>query len=138
MLLSYLGKLCEKVLAAILHYEGQKWGALQVQFGSTKQQSTVDAGMMRVHCTRKRWARGLDTSVLAFDVACHSVLPVHRPPHATGNPAQTGLQPQAQSTILTDDLQSTSETVSRPRYSGQLRWGWYRDHPYCGRYQSCM
>ena len=70
VLLSCLGKLCEKVLAARLHYEGQKWGAFHpAQFGGTKQHSTVDAGMLLVHRIRQGWARGLDTSVLAFDVA---------------------------------------------------------------------
>ncbi|OJT07610.1 hypothetical protein TRAPUB_1516, partial [Trametes pubescens] len=70
VLLSCLGKLCEKVLAARLHFEGQKWGAFHpAQFGGTKQHSTVDAGMMLVHRIRQGWARGLDTSVLAFDVA---------------------------------------------------------------------
>lgn len=49
---------------------GRKWGAFHpCEFGCGKQDSTTDAGMMGVHRVPQGWARGLDTSVLAFDVA---------------------------------------------------------------------
>lgn len=58
VLLSCLGKLCEKVLAARLQHEGEKWGAFDpAQFGGTKQHSTVDAGMLLVHHIRQGWTR---------------------------------------------------------------------------------
>ena len=69
-LLSCVGKLFEKVLAARLHFDGQKYGLFHpAQFGGTEQHSTVDAGVSLVHRVRQGWLRGLDTSILAFDVA---------------------------------------------------------------------
>ena len=69
-LLSCLGKLFEKVLAARLHFDGQKFGLFHpAQFGGTEQHSTVDAGISLVHRVRQGWLRGLDTSILAFDIA---------------------------------------------------------------------
>ena len=71
VLLTCLGKLCENILSAPKHYKRQNRGGdfHPCQFGDTKHHSTTDARMMLVHRIRQGCAWGLDTSVLASNVA---------------------------------------------------------------------
>ena len=70
VLLSCVGKLCERMLAERLHFD---CNALQLlhpnQMGGCKQRSTVDAAVALTHHIRAGWKNRLVTGCLAFDVA---------------------------------------------------------------------
>jgi hypothetical protein len=70
VLLNTLGKLIEKMLACRLQFDGVAHGAFEPnQFGGIAQHSTEDAGVYLTHLVRVGWAKGLQTSVVAFDIA---------------------------------------------------------------------
>src|SRR6202790_5117279 len=70
VLLNTLGKLVEKMLARRLQFDGVAHGAFQPnQFGGVAQRSMEDAGVYLTHLIRAGWAKGLQTSVVAFDIA---------------------------------------------------------------------
>jgi hypothetical protein len=70
VLLNTLGKLLEKMLAWRLQFDGVAHGAFEPnQFGGIAQCSTEDAGVYLTHLVRAGWARGLQTSVVTFDIA---------------------------------------------------------------------
>jgi retron-type reverse transcriptase len=70
VLLNTLGKLIEKMLSYRLQFDGVAHGAFEPnQFGGIAQHSTEDAGVYLTHLVRAGWARGLQTSVVAFDIA---------------------------------------------------------------------
>ena len=70
VLLSCVGKLCERMLAERLHFD---CNALQLlhpnQMGGCKQRSTIDAAVALTHHIRAGWKNRLVTGCLAFDVA---------------------------------------------------------------------
>jgi hypothetical protein len=69
-LLNTLGKLIEKMIACRFHFYGQAHQLFHPnQFGGTQQHSTTDAAIYLTHTVRVGWAKGLKTSVLAFDLA---------------------------------------------------------------------
>ena len=70
VLLNTMGKLFEKMIANQLQFEAAKEGILHpCQFGGVRQNSTEDAGIYLTHLVRAGWAKGLKTSVVAFDLA---------------------------------------------------------------------
>ena len=70
VLLNTLGKLVEKMLARRLQFDGVAHGAFEPnQFGGIAQHSTEDAGVYLTHLVRAGWAKGLQTSVVVFDIA---------------------------------------------------------------------
>jgi len=70
VLLKTMEKLVEKMIANRLQYEGAVEGILHsCQFGGVCQNSTEDAGVYLMHLVRAGWAKGLKTSVVAFDLA---------------------------------------------------------------------
>jgi hypothetical protein len=70
VLLNTLGKLVEKMLARRLQFDGVAHNAFEPnQFGGVAQRSTEDAGIYLTHLVRAGWAKGLQTSVVAFDIA---------------------------------------------------------------------
>ena len=70
MLLNTLGKLIEKTIANRLQWEGAHYNLLHpCQFRGLKQKSTKDAGVYLTHLVHAGWAKGLKTSVVAFDLA---------------------------------------------------------------------
>jgi hypothetical protein len=70
VLLNTLGKLVEKMLACRLQFDGVAHNAFEPnQFGGIAQHSTKDAGIYLTHLVRAGWARGLQTSVVVFDIA---------------------------------------------------------------------
>nr|BAB32470.1 Pol-like protein Pol-2 [Tricholoma matsutake] len=69
VLLNTLGKLVEKMLSRRLQFDGVAHEAFeQNQFGGVAQRSTEDAGIYLTHLVRAGWAKGLKTSVVAFDI----------------------------------------------------------------------
>ena len=65
-----LGKLIEKMIARQLQFDAVKYGILHPnQLGGVAQRSTEDAGVFLMHLVRAGWAKGLKTSVVAFDIA---------------------------------------------------------------------
>ena len=65
-----MGKLVEKMLARRLQFDGIAHGVFHSnQFGGIMQRSTEDAGLYLTHIVRAGWAKGLRTSVVAFDIA---------------------------------------------------------------------
>jgi hypothetical protein len=67
VLLNTLGKLIEKMLSCRLQFDGVAHGAFEPnQFGGIAQHSTEDAGVYLTHLVRAGWAKGLQTSVVAF------------------------------------------------------------------------
>ena len=69
-LLNTLGKLIEKMVARRLQFDAVKYGILHPnQLGGVAQQSTEDAGVFLTHLVQAGWAKGLKTSIIAFDIA---------------------------------------------------------------------
>ena len=70
VLLNTMGKLFEKMIANHLQFEAAKEGILHpCQFGGVRQNSTEDTGIYLTHLVCAGWAKGLKTSVVAFDLA---------------------------------------------------------------------
>ena len=70
VLLNTLGKLIEKMIARQLQFDAVKYGILHPnQLGGVAQRSTEDAGVFLTHLVRAGWAKGLKTSIIAFDIA---------------------------------------------------------------------
>jgi hypothetical protein len=70
VLLNTMGKLIEKMIANRLQFDAAKNGILHpCQFGGVRQNSTEDAGVYLTHLVRAGWAKGMKTSVVAFDLA---------------------------------------------------------------------
>jgi hypothetical protein len=70
VLLNTLGKLVEKMLARRLQFDGVAHNAFEPnQFGGVAQRSTKDAGIYLTHLVQAGWAKGLQTSVVAFNIA---------------------------------------------------------------------
>ena len=70
VLLNTMGKLLEKMIANCLQFEAAKEGILHpCQFGGVCQNSTENAGIYLTHLVCTGWAKGLKTSVVAFDLA---------------------------------------------------------------------
>lgn len=70
VLLNTLGKLIQKMLACQLQFDGVAHDVFHPnQFGGIAQRSTEDAGVYLTHLMRAGWAKGLVTSVVAFDIA---------------------------------------------------------------------
>jgi hypothetical protein len=69
MLLNTMGKLIEKCVSNRIQFDCIKHGVFQSnQFGGIMQRSTEDAGLYLTHLVKARWARGLKTSMIAFDI----------------------------------------------------------------------
>jgi hypothetical protein len=70
VLLNTLGKLFEKMLAHRLQFDGVAHGTFKPnQFGGVAQRSTEDAGVYLTHIVHSGWVEGLETSIVAFDIA---------------------------------------------------------------------
>jgi retron-type reverse transcriptase len=70
VLLNTMGKLIEKCVSNRIQFDCVKHGVFQSnQFGGIMQRSTKDAGLYLTHLVKAGWARGLKTSVIAFDIA---------------------------------------------------------------------
>jgi len=70
VLLNTLGKLIEKMIARQLQFDAVKHSIFHPnQLGGISQRSTEDAGLFLTHLVRSDWAKGLKTSVVAFDIA---------------------------------------------------------------------
>jgi hypothetical protein len=70
VLLNTLGKLVKKMLARRLQFDGVAHDIFHPnQFGGIAQRSTEDAGVYLTHLIRAGWAKGLTTSIVAFDIA---------------------------------------------------------------------
>jgi len=70
VLLNTLGKLVEKMVSNRLQFDSIKYDVFHPnQVRGVRQRSTKDAGMILTHLVRARWAKGLKTSVVAFDIA---------------------------------------------------------------------
>ena len=69
VLLNTLGKLIEKMIARRLQFDTVQYGILHPnQRGGVAQSSTEDAGVCLTHLVRAGWAKGLKTSIIAFDI----------------------------------------------------------------------
>jgi hypothetical protein len=70
VLLNTLGKLVEKMISNRFQFDMIKHDLVDPnQMGGVRQRSTEDAGLFLTHLVRTGWASGLQTSVLAFDIA---------------------------------------------------------------------
>ncbi|KDR64959.1 hypothetical protein GALMADRAFT_82479, partial [Galerina marginata CBS 339.88] len=70
VLLNTLGKLIEKMISNRIQFDSVKHDVFHPnQVGGVRQRSTEDAGLYLTHIVRAGWAKGLKTSVLAFDLA---------------------------------------------------------------------
>ena len=70
VLLNTLGKLIEKMIARQFQFDAVKYSILHPnQLGGVVQWSTEDAGVFLIHLVRAGWAKGLKTSIVAFDIA---------------------------------------------------------------------
>jgi len=70
VLLNTLGKLVEKVIAERLQFIVTSNDFIHLsQLGSLKFKSTADAGIALTHVVRSGWAKGRNTSTLAFDIS---------------------------------------------------------------------
>ena len=79
ILLNTMGKLSEKMMANHLQFEAAKEGILHLcQFGGVRQNSTEDVGIYLTHLVCTGWAKGLKTSVVAFDLTQYFPLLQHR------------------------------------------------------------
>jgi hypothetical protein len=79
VLLNTLGKLVEKMLARRLQFDGVAHNAFEPnQFGGIAQHSTEDAGIYLMHLVWAGWAKGLQMSVVAFDIAQFFLLLNHK------------------------------------------------------------
>jgi hypothetical protein len=64
-----MGKLIEKCVSNCIQFDCVKHGVFQSnQFGGIMQRSNEDAGLYLTHLVKAGWARGLKTSVIAFDI----------------------------------------------------------------------
>jgi len=69
VLLNTLGKLIEKMIARQLQFDAVKHSVLHPnQHDGITQRSTEDAGLFLTHLVHSGWAKGLKTSVVAFDI----------------------------------------------------------------------
>jgi hypothetical protein len=69
MLLNTMGKLIEKCVLNHIQFDCVKFGVFQSnQFRGIMQRFTEDAGLYLTHLVKASWARGLKTSVIAFDI----------------------------------------------------------------------
>ena len=58
------------MIARRLQFDAVKYGILHPnQLGGVAQRSTEDAGVFLTHLVRAGWAKGLKTSIVAFDIA---------------------------------------------------------------------
>ncbi|PPQ95966.1 hypothetical protein CVT25_000409 [Psilocybe cyanescens] len=70
VLLNTVGKLIEKMLSNRIQFDGVASDVFHPnQIGGICQQSTEDAGLILMHMVHAGWAKGLKTSIIAFDVA---------------------------------------------------------------------
>ena len=70
VLLNTLGKLVEKMISNRLQFDMVAFDLVHPnQMGGVRQRSTEDAGLFLTHLVRAGWAKGLQTSVIAFDIA---------------------------------------------------------------------
>ena len=70
VLLNTLGKLIEKMIARQLQFDAVKYSVLHPnQLGGIAQRSTENAGLFFTHLVCSCWAKGLKTSIVAFDIA---------------------------------------------------------------------
>ena len=70
VLLNTLGKLIEKMIARQLQFDAVKYSVLYPnQLGSISQRSTEDARLFLIYLVCSGWAKGLKTSVVAFNIA---------------------------------------------------------------------
>ncbi|PPQ94726.1 hypothetical protein CVT25_009110 [Psilocybe cyanescens] len=70
VLLNTVGKLIEKMLSNRIQFDGVASDVFHPnQIGGIHQRSTEDAGLILTHMVRAGWAKGLKTSIIAFDVA---------------------------------------------------------------------
>ena len=70
VLLNTLGKLIEKIVVRRLQFDAVKHGILHPnQLKGVAQWSTENAGIFLTHLVRAGWAKGLKTSIIAFDIA---------------------------------------------------------------------
>ena len=64
-----MSNLFEKMITNCLQFEAAKEGILHpCQFGGVHQNSTEDAGIYLTHLVHAGWAKGLKTSMVAFDL----------------------------------------------------------------------
>jgi len=69
-LLNTVGKLIKKMLSNHIQHDMITYNIVDPnQFGGICQRSTKNAGLHLTHLVRTGWARGLKTSVIAFDIA---------------------------------------------------------------------
>jgi hypothetical protein len=69
VLLNTMGKLIKKCVLNRIQFDCVKHGVFQSnQFGEIMQRSTEDAGLYLTHLVKAGWARGLKTSMIAFDI----------------------------------------------------------------------
>jgi len=79
VLLNTLGKLVEKVIAERLQFVVTSNDFIHSsQLGSLKFKSTADTGIVLTHIVRSGWAKGRNTSTLAFDISQYFPLLNHR------------------------------------------------------------
>ena len=70
VLLNTLGKLFEKMISNRIQFDCVKHDVFHPnQLGGVKQRSTEDAGLILTHLVKAGWARGVKTTVVAFDIA---------------------------------------------------------------------
>ena len=70
VLIILLGKLIEKMIARRLQFDAVKHSVLHSnQLSGISQRSTEDAGLFLTRLVCSGWAKGLKTSVVAFDIA---------------------------------------------------------------------
>ncbi|RXW14702.1 hypothetical protein EST38_g11150 [Candolleomyces aberdarensis] len=70
VLLNTLGKLIEKMISNRFQHNMIKYDLVDAnQMGGVRQRCTEDAGLFLTHLVRVGWAKGLQTSIVAFDVA---------------------------------------------------------------------
>jgi len=70
VLLNILGKLIEKAIGnRIQHHTIMNGYLYPNQLGGIHQRSTANVGLYLIHLVRASWVKGLQTSVVAFDIA---------------------------------------------------------------------
>ncbi|CAA7262567.1 unnamed protein product [Cyclocybe aegerita] len=70
VLLITFSKLIEKMIASSIQFDAVKHDIFHPnQLGGIRQRSTEDAGLILTHLVRAGWVKGLQTSMLAFDIA---------------------------------------------------------------------
>jgi hypothetical protein len=69
VLLNTMGKLIKKCVSNCIQFDCVRYGIFQSnQFGGIMQRSTEDAGLYFTYLIKAGWAKGLKTSVIAFDI----------------------------------------------------------------------